>query len=228
MDNQELWKEHHGDTKSAINDELAVFAASNWKSRRTRRRHNEIQLQNLNSNADMLALNAAKLQNTLALFNDAKEKDKRNAEIDIVAKAARSKTILRQLSHTKYALQSSRMSRYRAGKVVAKRFKRLKEWKAHELGISDVLSIPRSEIMFSAGLDCKASIWDPVRGTKIGLLQGGLIEIGDFLEKIVSAYIDKNLNSVFRKSLQLVKTIKLCQWSTKAKISQIKETQRLF
>ena len=65
------------------------------------------------------------------------------------------------------------MSRYRAGKVVARKFKRLKEWKAHELGISNVLSIPRSEIVFSAGLDCKASIWDPVRGTKIGdLLQG--------------------------------------------------------
>ena len=158
----------------------------------------------------MLALNAAKLQNTLALFNDAKEKDKRNAEIDVVAKAARSKTILRQLSHTKYALQSSRVSRYRAGKVVARKFKRLKEWNAHELGISNVLSIPRTEIVFSAGLDCKATIWDPVRGTKIGdLLQGGLIEIGDFLEKSVSAYIDKNLNSVLRKSLQLVKTIKL-------------------
>ena len=37
-----------------------------------------------------------------------------------------------------------------------------------------MLSIPRTEIVFSAGLDCKATIWDPVRGTKIGeLLQGG-------------------------------------------------------
>ena len=91
MDNQELWKEHHGDTKSKTNDELAVFAASNWKSRRTRGRQRNSTAGC--SNADMLALNAAKLQNTLALFNDAK-KDKRNAEIDIVAKAARSKIIL--------------------------------------------------------------------------------------------------------------------------------------
>ena len=69
--------------KSTINDELAVFAASGGSV--DEQGACEIQ-QQVVSNADMLALNAAKLQNTLALFNDAKEKDKRNAEIDVVAK----------------------------------------------------------------------------------------------------------------------------------------------
>jgi hypothetical protein len=118
LDDLEVWKQFHGDNKSTMNDELAVFAATNWKQKFLNKTKSEIDntaftkssLLNEKEGKSLGVMSPmptskkkdTSVQNALALLSDANKGNKRNEEIDLVLKAAHSKDMLRQLSFVKY------------------------------------------------------------------------------------------------------------------------------
>ena len=215
-DNLELWKEYHGDIKDTANDELAVFAAANWRQKLLKKGNTSqgpaiasknSEITNTNgkpSSTNIVSNTGSSIQSALALFSDVNNGDQRNEEIDFILQAAQSKDILRKLSFAKYgklkktfsntyifcpfliniderlfypiniALNSSRISKYRHGTTVVRKFKLLKTWKAHTNLISSVLSFPSTNIIVSSSFDCKATVWNSNYKINLGtFLQGG-------------------------------------------------------